>query len=67
MEAPASASAAAGATTDALHEFDVWKCGSCIVLDESGADVPLKLFARAYIPAAFESGVCYCPFLAQIA
>ena len=40
--AAASASAAAGAT----HEFDVWKCGSCFVLDAHGASIPLKLFAR---------------------
>jgi hypothetical protein len=46
MAASASAPAAAAAAAT-LHEFDVWVCGSCIVLGESGADVPLKLFARA--------------------
>lgn len=34
------------AAMDATHQFDVWKCGSCIVLDENGAEVTLKLFAR---------------------
>ena len=43
MAVAAAACAAAEAT---LHEFDVWRCGSCIVLDENGADIPLKLFAR---------------------
>ena len=40
------AAASASVAADATHEFDIWKCGSCFVLDTSGASIPLKLFAR---------------------
>jgi hypothetical protein len=49
----------ASAATIERHEFDVWKCGSCVLLDESGEDVPLKLFARESDFSAPLNGVLF--------
>lgn len=44
---PSASSAAAAADAGAsTYQCDVWHCGSCVVLDDTGADIEVKLFAR---------------------